>query len=94
MWGYGAWNNWEKEERSTEEIAVRLHKEGSGTYGLRRQDVYDLEKWWEGIKEKFANPSQSQCSLEFITTFNDYNSSSCSAFVHADVNIHKYAECL
>ena len=30
MWGYGSWNNWEKEEGSTKEIMGRVRKEGFG----------------------------------------------------------------
>ena len=37
MWGYGAWNIWEKEEGLTKEIMRRMGKEGSGTIWLDKR---------------------------------------------------------
>ena len=37
MWGYGSWNNWEKEEGSTKDIVGGVRKEGFGTIWLQKK---------------------------------------------------------
>ena len=41
--------------RKSWEECVKKNLEG---YGLRREDVYDQEKWQEQIKAKITNPGQ------------------------------------
>ena len=36
-WGYGSWNNWEKEEGSTKDIVGGVRKEGFGTIWLHKK---------------------------------------------------------
>ena len=41
-WGYGAWNNWEKEEGSSKEIMGRVCKEGCGVKWLVKRGYVQL----------------------------------------------------